>query len=461
MYAKIIIFQEICAKMRKGGLTDGKWSNKSAGQEAEKYLFSYYKSLKHLRDVFLSEAADKKNNDRYTHTLRLPEHYLNLLDEAPEAREKFLGGSRVPKNEPKYQNVDFLSASAFQELQKYARESTAGYELFFLSLLFMHDYGTLTGSIDNASGKFSLKIDELDQKEKQRHAIAAHPIYSARMCRYDFSTQEGLNCFSPAYVDLAELILANHSYFGDLLLGEAPFSYYDELERKLAALHLPERGLNVDFRQFNDLLLLLTMLDCHSVNRRSYLDEEKYQEFMLIKNPKHFQNNTPKRMFHLRLYNLSPKLLDIKIRNSAAYAARKQLLEANLYDIGIFYHIYLQYFKDLVDLNNEKNPSPFIAKVDANGVPDIIKFLNQLCYLYKLAQQEFLGNIQSQTMQIAFHSTENTEEMHQASQKYGIENIAEFYPPKFSGGPSKIIQGRFLDFHFTFNFQINYLEIHN
>ncbi|GBR74365.1 hypothetical protein NO1_1554 [Candidatus Termititenax aidoneus] len=461
MHTKIIIFREICAKLRNGGLADGKWSNKSAGQEAEEYLFSYYKSLKPLRDVFLSETENKRNNDRYTHTLRLPEHYLNLLDETPEAYEKFLSGSRVPKNEPKYQNADFLSRSAFQELQKYARESTAGYELFFLSLLFMHDYGTLTGTIDNASGKFLLKIDKRAQKEKQRHAIAVHPIYSARMCRYDFSTQEGLNCFSPAYVDLAELILANHSYFGDLLLGEAPFSYYAELKKKLAELHLPERGLNTDFQQFIDLLLLLTMLDCHSVNRRSYLDEEKYAEFMFIKKQSGFFNNTPNNMFHLRLHNLSPKLLDINTKDSAAYKIRRQLLEKQLHDIEIFHHIYLQYFKDLADLNNEKKPSPFIVDVDANGVPAVIKFLNQLCHLYKLAQQKLPENHKNQTMQIAFHSTENTEEMYQASQKYEIENSAKFYQPKFSGGPAHIIQGQFLDFSFTLSFNIGYLEIHN
>jgi hypothetical protein len=255
----------------------------------------------------------------------------------------------------------------------------------------------------------------------------------------------------------------NHSYFGDMLLGEAPFAYLHTMREEFQKLNLKKRGLSINFDDFKAILLLLSMLDCHSVNSRSWLTQERYPLFMAIQENRYpglYKEETPGN-FHLRLHNMSRQIININEPDCQKYEERKQKIQENL-DVETFKHLYLQYYKDLVDLENPH--SPFIQEENnIDGLPAVIHFLNQLCHLHKTVRETFNAVDSAANIVITFrkHQSTDTEPMYTVSRSHTVESCVKINKPTFTGLSSKIITGHFNGFWFEYNAKSGYLKIIN
>ena len=280
------------------GIKDGKLLHQEFQEEA---LFRYYNKLKYLKIG---------NLERYVHTLRLLENYMALI------------------------NNDFSTFTArmehstedFDDLRELAVNSYTDDPLMMISCIMAHDYGT-----------------------EDKTQIAYHFPISAEKCVPEFI--ENLR-FTQSRLDTAKLIIGNHSYFGDLLLGEASFGYYQSLKNNIL-----KTGTQQDF----NTLILLNILDTHSGFYGSNLTKAHLDKYKEIISETIF-NLPPEEQLKLRLSYLSNQIKPAKIDPT-------------------FHDVYLQYFYDLFT-GQEGFPNQFFTE-KINGRPLGESFINQLCLLWK------------------------------------------------------------------------------
>ncbi|HAR61971.1 MAG: hypothetical protein DKM50_10875 [Candidatus Margulisiibacteriota bacterium] len=111
-------------------------------------------------------------------------------------------------------------------------------EHYLFLILLTHDYGTIYGN-------------------------SRHFIKSGEICRNDF-INDG---YSDYETRLAQIINSNHSYLGDLFLGEASVNYGLDLITEIEHDNYPAK-------RFWDLLIILTTIDIHST-KDGFLGKEK------------------------------------------------------------------------------------------------------------------------------------------------------------------------------------------
>ncbi|MDR2431077.1 MAG: hypothetical protein LBD99_02320 [Candidatus Margulisbacteria bacterium] len=288
------------------GVNSGKETAQWAYPERqEEFFFKHYAHLQELK---------KRVPSKYEHTLRHFASYLNL--------KKTLADFYRPSE---YLKAPALSPEAFEYIQLRAKEILKDYELFFISLMADHDIGCIN--------------------DPTKHTIA-----SGELCIADFIRLG----FTPRLVDAAKIIIANHSYLGDLMLGEAPFGYYKKaLCKKLAACNMEQKGF--------ELLFLLTLIDINSLNIGSMLNNDHFVYQKQILDRSIFEKPVSELM-RFRTSRIS-ELIDPNNINPA------------------FHDVYLQYFFDIFNPVNPKNKNLFLRSTKRDGLI-AEKFLNQICQLW-------------------------------------------------------------------------------
>jgi len=178
---------------------------------------------------------------RYQHTLRLIECLSAIL------RGDYTGFQRLDIRAMD-KGEQYLTESQFEKLSErvWFVLNTPKKRRFMMLLALTHDYGCL-------------------------YDLPTHFIISGDVCVNDFQMM-GYSKQAP----LARLIVGNHSYFGDLLLGEVSFDYGKKLIKNAEVM-------GEDSNDFWHLLWILNVLDINSVNG-GFLSKEKYIELSLLYN---------------------------------------------------------------------------------------------------------------------------------------------------------------------------------
>jgi hypothetical protein len=194
----------------------------------EKLLIQHFPKLRTLKQ------QQRHTNTRYSHTLIVLESFQKML------KGDYSSFVRLARrvSEEKY-----LTKGQFRVLRNLLQDltKTPKAKQFMFLLLVTHDYGSASGDL-------------------------RHFVRSSILCEKDF-IKAG---FSKTETKIAQLINRNHSYLGDLSLGEASVSYGYELYE-----HAGELGYDKDL--FLKQLYMLTMLDINGAGD-GYLSSRKYDQ---------------------------------------------------------------------------------------------------------------------------------------------------------------------------------------
>ena len=207
-------------------------TNGSLSTESEDYLLSNFPILDQLKH------HSRLGINRYEHTLLLLKSFHHLTHNNYSAFLRL--APRVAAEECLTQTQFDAMHSLFKSLLVSEKDT-----LFFFLLMITHDYGAI-------------------------HGESRHFVRSGELCSQDFKKEE----FSDDEIKIAKLLVGNHSYMGDLFLGEGNIEYglflYSELENLSST---PEK--------YWSMLRLLTLLDINSAGE-GYLSQFRFNALSKI-----------------------------------------------------------------------------------------------------------------------------------------------------------------------------------
>ena len=211
--------------------------------KVEQNLINRYKLLAQLK----ASKTNRCGQSRYTHTIEMLKSLHNILH---NEYATFITLDPIALKSGEHH----LARSQFQLLRDMliSRVNNDKKLHFLCLLLITHDYGTLYGD-------------------------SRHITKSGELCENDFR-QDG---FSALEVNLARLLVVNHSYFGDLLLGEASTTHGLNLITTL-------QNTTRDSTYYWDTLLILNMLDINA-SREGFLSEEKFSKLISLRSQHEFR----------------------------------------------------------------------------------------------------------------------------------------------------------------------------
>ena len=200
------------AAICEGGFPDI-WEGSHLSTSGIQYLMQHFPGLAKLNEL------SRMGLTRYAHTLLLVE---GLYQIAIGAYPSFV---RLDKRAAD-RGEQVLSEQQFNDFRDYILPTLREPEIFKFMLVacIAHDYGVVEG----------------DVRHFARSGVMSEPVFS----------QYG---FSDSNVQLGKLLVANHSFFGDLFIGEASPYFLIQLLKKT---ELPEVFLKLE--------LLLNVLDINA-----------------------------------------------------------------------------------------------------------------------------------------------------------------------------------------------------
>ncbi|MDD5457297.1 MAG: hypothetical protein PHV30_09740 [Candidatus Margulisbacteria bacterium] len=195
-------------------------------------------------DSFFPEFGELANHGRLdysrrSHTIITLESFYKVLI------GNYKGFCRIAANAG---SSTFITADQFHDLQQIIlKNCSTSKDLEYLFLLLLtHDFGVLHGG------------------------DSRHFVKSGVMCAKFFKSAG----FDDPYICMAQKIIGNHSYFGDLFLGEASTTYGLRLYEQIIG---PEKQPE----HFWELLFIVNVLDINS-SGDGYLSDRKYSDLKKI-----------------------------------------------------------------------------------------------------------------------------------------------------------------------------------
>lgn len=198
--------------------------------EAQIFFLERYPLLAKLK----ASPHLRLNTSRYDHTIRLLNSFYQVIEDDYQSFRHLDPQAQAKGLHP-------LTQSQFNHLRNLLLANTASSEdrHYLFLLLLTHDYGAIYGN-------------------------SRHFIKSGELCPTDFLADG----FSSDQARLSGLLNGNHSYLGDLFLGEGTVTYGLDL------LQSVEKS-PMNPTQFWERLFLLNALDIHST-LSGFLSREKY-----------------------------------------------------------------------------------------------------------------------------------------------------------------------------------------
>jgi len=229
---------------------------------------------------------------RYQHTLLMLEQFSAVFrhDEKHFIR---LDQKALSRGE------SMLTAEQFDRISERFREvlNSPKSRMIMSSMIIFHDYGCL-------------------------YDFPTHFVVSGRVCKNE-AQKVGLN----AHSRLIELVVGNHSYLGDLLLGEASLDHADYLLEQA-------KQANLDLERFWKYLWLLNLLDINAA-KGGFLSSAKYRDLDPLYNSKD-------------VLDLKENYLSLRLRYLFGGDKAARMIEADLIDPG-FIDVYSQYLHLLIN----------------------------------------------------------------------------------------------------------------
>jgi len=260
-------------------------SDGSVSIEGKAFLLGKHPLLEEM------QQHTRLGNNRYEHTLILLESFYRLVN------NDYAHFIRLAE---RISHEGTLSTKQFQEMKAIAKQvlCTERDQFFFYLLLLTHDYGAIDGE-------------------------SRHFIKSGTLCVPEFEQAE----FNNTKIELAKIIVGNHSYMGDLLLGEGNITYGLELYSKIEVLSsTPEK--------YWKMLWLLTLIDINAAGE-GFLSNYRYTAIKQVDRLEGLSSQ--KTDWYKNRYQYLGK-------DKNFYAQYKNKLSPNLKDV------YLQYFHNIANL---------------------------------------------------------------------------------------------------------------
>ncbi len=346
-----------------------------------------------LKDFpILVEMGKLENKYRFNHTFVLLDSLYALIDPDVKAgHAKFTRTAQVALD----RGEKSLSLKSFEKIRERVKPLVEQNLLFTTALCATHDYGTL-------------------DKDK----VARHFVYSGFMCREDF---EKLG-FNSKDVELAVLIIGNHSYLGDFLLGEATEKYSDYLEEQFAKVS--------DKKKAFELLWLLTVLDINGAGG-GFITEDKMIDLWKLSSFEQLRANfgtTAQEILQARVRFLNKKLDAAKVELS-------------------FNEAYMQYIYDIIKSETFNQPE------NAGVGEQLLSYLGQFSEATKQVDKTGKPNYVFVSFASGEKGTDVGEAIKDIIQRVNAANV--------SGKPFDLAAQTFLGYSYKIDPVTGYLLIQN